>query len=256
MTDGGSGFPLDVLCEDDHLIAVSKPAGRLVIPGRGPERGETLHQQVTRYVGEKVFVVHRLDREASGLVLFAKDAPEHRRLCIQFEKRAVQKTYLALVWGRVKSDGCVEKPLRAFGSGRMGTAEGGKPSLTRYRIKQRFVESTAAGAPSFARGSSSAVLARGLRPRASGEPKARPLTLLEADLVTGRRHQIRVHLYSMGHPILGDTLYGESRPVGGVSRLMLHSYQFRCLDFQSHPLAIRCDPPEDFLKVLESFKRI
>lgn len=159
----------------------------LVVPGRGHDPAEALN----RRLGRRVWVVHRIDREASGLVLFALDAPTHRRLSGLFEGRAVEKTYAALVLGDVAADGVVDGPLREFGSGRMGVHARGKASVTHYRVLRRD-----GGA-----------------------------TLLEVRPVTGRRHQIRVHLYSIGHPVLGDAVYGDARPVGGAARLMLHAWR-------------------------------
>ena len=208
---------LAVIHEDERLIAVSKPTGQLVIFGRGDLK-ETLKDQVALHTGGKVFVVHRLDRQASGLVLFAKDAVMHRSLCSQFESRQVHKIYLALVLGSVEGEGIVERPIRAFGSGRMGISDDGKPSLTRYRVRERF----------------------------SGA------TLLEVEPVTGRRHQIRVHLYATGHPLVGDSLYGENKPVAGARRLMLHSLE---ISFKADkPLKLRAQPGDDFMEVLERFK--
>lgn len=210
---------MTVIYEDSRILAVSKPAGQLVIPGRG-EQGEPLNRELERRSGAKVYVVHRLDQEASGLVLFTKDAASHRALCLQFEERKVSKTYLALVEGTVAAEGLVDKPLREFGSGRMGVDVAGKPSVTRYRIKERF-------------------------------PGA---TLLEVEPVTGRRHQIRVHLWAIGHPILGDTVYGKNRPVGGAARLMLHALEAEFLDFEARPLRLNAPPPDDFAAVLNSFR--
>lgn len=199
------------------MVAVSKPVGQAVIPGRGiPE--EPLSAQVSRHLGSKAFVVHRLDREASGLVLFAKDAETHRLLCGKFESREVHKTYLALVLGPIPEQGVIDQPIRAFGSGRMGIGPGGKASLTRYRVRERL----------------------------------KGAAWLEVEPVTGRRHQIRVHLYSAGHPIIGDPLYGAQRPVGGASRLMLHAYE---LSFSAgRDLELRAEPPEDFIEILSLFR--
>lgn len=206
--------PLAVVHEDERLIAVSKPAGQIVIPGRGVQE-EPLNAQAARHAGGRVYVVHRLDREASGLVVFAKDAGTHRELCAQFETRRVRKIYLALVLGEVGDAGKVERPIRAFGSGRMGVSEGGKPSLTLYRVREKL----------------------------SGA------TLLEVEPETGRRHQIRVHLHSLGRPIVGDPLYGENRPVGGAPRLMLHAWE---LSFRlGRVLRLRAEPPDDFREVLD-----
>ncbi len=207
---------LSVVYEDGRVLAVDKPVGLAVIPGRGLVE-EPLSLLASRALGGKVFVVHRLDRGASGLVIFAKDAATHRDLSLLFEGRRMHKLYLALVQGRLEADGAVDRPLRAFGSGRMGLASTGvgKASLTRYRVLGR----------------------------------AEQAALLKAAPETGRRHQIRVHLHSLGHPILGDPLYGKNRPVGGVGRLMLHAWR---LDFELHQACYRlCAPPgEDFLEVL------
>lgn len=177
-----------VVYEDAEVLAVSKPAGRAVIPGRNlPE--EPLAAQLSRERGERLWVVHRLDRAASGLLVLARSAAAHKRLSAAFEERRAKKTYLAVVSGRLEGRGRVDKALKEFGSGRMGAGPGGKPSLTEWRCLE-------AGA------------------RAS---------FLEVAPVTGRRHQIRVHLYALGHPILGDPLYGAPLPVGGLPRLMLHA---------------------------------
>lgn len=209
--------PLQVLHEDDRLIAAAKPAGQDTIPARGKTAFEPLNLEVSRHVGAPVFVVHRLDREASGLVLFAKDADAHRLLCACFERHKVDKAYLALVEGLVVKEGSVEQPLRAFGSGRIAVDPSGKPSLTRFRPLRRFVGAT----------------------------------LLEARPMTGRRHQLRVHFYAIGHPILGDTKYGVKRPVGGAPRLMLHALALS-LEGPVGPLSLRCEPPEDFTRVLDA----
>jgi 23S rRNA-/tRNA-specific pseudouridylate synthase len=103
-------------------------------------------------------------------------------------------------------------PIKAFGSGRMGVNDKGKPSQTRFRILEKLGSST----------------------------------LLEVEPLTGRRHQIRVHLFHMGHPVLGDPLYGKDRPVGGVSRLMLHACQLVLL-FENKEIKLFCEPGEDFM---------
>lgn len=203
-----------VIHEDEKLIAVAKPAGQPVIAGRGLE-GEPLNAEVARATGRRIYVVHRIDREAGGLVLFAKDAETHRVLCALFEARRISKVYWAAVSGRVERDGLVNKPLKIFGSGRIGVGKPGKPSLTRYKVLRLF-------------------------PSAS---------LLEVRPETGRRHQIRVHLYSSGHPLLGDPLYGQNRPVGGFRRLMLHALEMTLPEPFS--LILRAEPDAGFRKILE-----
>ncbi len=206
--------PFDVVFEDERVLAVSKPVGVAVIPGRG-EIGEPLNALVAKRLGARVFVVHRIDREASGLVLFAKDALSHKQLSLLFQGHAVHKTYLALVLGRMAGSGTIDKPLRAFGSGRVGVGEPGKASLTRWREARAF----------------------------SGA------SLIEAEPVTGRRHQLRVHLYAAGHPILGDPLYGKPLPVGGAPRLMLHAWKL-ALAAPGFALDLVAEPPPDFAAVL------
>lgn len=212
-------MPLSILHEDERLLAVAKSAGQLVIPGRGTITGPTLQEQVAEHFGGKVYVVHRLDRGASGIVLFAKDSAAHRALCLAFETRQVRKVYAALVQGLVEKDGAVDRPIRAFGSGRMGIGASGKPSITRYRVLDRLPT----------------------------------VTFLEIEPETGRRHQIRVHLHSIGHPILGDPLYGKERPVGGAPRLMLHAIRLG-FKLESRAFEIACDIPRDFAEVLEDWR--
>ena len=202
---------LQIIYEDPHLIVVNKPAGQLVIPGRGEGEGKPLVDQVSSHIRKKAYVVHRIDRETSGLVAFAKDAPTHKELSQLWEGREVQKTYLAWVLGLMeKKEGLLDYPLKTFGSGRMGVDPKGKPSQTRYRVVKT-------------------------------EGKA---SLLEVELLTGRRHQIRVHLYHVGHPVLGDPLYGQERPVGGAPRLMLHAWRLR-ISQAGKDLQVSCDPPQD-----------
>jgi RluA family pseudouridine synthase len=181
---------LTILYEDEDIIAVDKPSGISSIP----ERDRTIDSVVAmleNQASRKLFVVHRLDKEVDGVMLFAKTAAAHKHLNEAFFNRTVRKTYLALVHGTVVEDrGSVEKPLRQFGSGRMGVdEEKGKPSKTEFLILKR----------------------------------EGPFTLLNAFPLTGRRHQIRVHLYNNGHPIVGDRLYGDTTLQRRFPRLMLHS---------------------------------
>src|SRR5437667_819829 len=123
-------MPIHILYEDKHVIALSKPSGQVVIPSRGPAQGEPLNKELERQVGKKVFVVHRLDRGASGIVLFAKDAATHKKLSLQFEDRSIHKTYLVLAQGRLEAGGRIDRPLRAFRSGRLGVAAAAAPART------------------------------------------------------------------------------------------------------------------------------
>ncbi|MFA6092566.1 MAG: RNA pseudouridine synthase [Elusimicrobiota bacterium] len=203
--------------EDARILAVSKPVGTVVIPGRG-EVGTPLCSLLEERLGAKLYVVHRLDREASGLLLFAKDEKAHKDLCAQFAQRTVRKLYCAAVEGLVAQDGIADSPLREFGSGRIAADPRGKPSRTVYRVLQRGSDAT----------------------------------LLEVEPMTGRRHQIRAHLYGIGHPILGDPLYGRERPVGGAPRLMLHARKLSCRHPDGSSLRLEAPLQEDFLSVLRA----
>lgn len=181
---------IPILFENDDVVAVDKPEGIPTIPGRG-DVGESLHSMLSSAIPERLYIVHRLDRETSGVVLFAKNAASHRFLNERFRMREVKKTYLALVHGTLHNDhGTIECPLREFASGRIAVdAVCGKSSETAYRVLERM------GA----------------------------FTLLSVVPLTGRRHQIRVHLYSIGHPVAGDRRYGEKKRRLVCPRLMLHA---------------------------------
>ncbi|MEK7767788.1 MAG: pseudouridine synthase, partial [bacterium] len=122
-----------ILFEDDDLIAVDKPVGVRVIPGRGAAAGPCLKELVAAHLGSPAFVVHRLDEDTSGAILFAKHAAAHRTLCMQFERHEVKKTYLARVLGKLEGEGVINRPIREFGSGRMGVDRRGKVARTRWR---------------------------------------------------------------------------------------------------------------------------
>lgn len=179
----------DVLYSDHNLIILNKHSGICVIPGRGTCSSHSLQSLMEKRLGCKLFVVHRIDRDTSGVVVFCRNAATHRFLSLQFENRKVIKEYLAVLWGKMAGKGIIDEPLFQFGSGRMGVDPRGKPSQTAYEVEETFQNATLV--------------------------KLKPLT--------GRRHQIRVHLFHIGHPVMGDRLYGRQRPVGGVERLMLHA---------------------------------
>lgn len=206
---------LAVLHEDERLVVVDKPAGIATAPGGGIGAGESLQEQAADHLGTRAFLVHRLDRETSGLIVFAKTAESHRLLSQQFESRAVTKRYVALVSGQMDTwTGEIAEPLREFGSGRVGVDPSGRSAVTGWQVRERLGDND----------------------------------LLDVSPITGRRHQIRVHLYSIGHPILGDTRYGNDRPVGGAPRLMLHASELTLAD----GLTLRAEPPLDFVEFLEA----
>ena len=212
----------EIVRETPELLVVNKFSGLLTMPGRGELAcAEHLHGLLQKKYGT-VFVTHRLDKEASGLIIFARSAGAHRYYSGLFETRAVEKKYLVAVQGAVKEERAeIDKPLKQRGSGRMSVAFDGKSSLTRYAVAD----------------------------------KLRGATLLEVSIVTGRRHQIRAHLYSIGHPVLGDGLYGDAALQYKFPRLMLHSWRLRFTNIAGKTSSFEADPPEDFMGVLKALGR-
>jgi 23S rRNA pseudouridine1911/1915/1917 synthase len=195
-------IPLQVLYEDDDLVAIDKPAGMVVHAGAGVRSG-TLVNALLHHFGklstvggtQRPGIVHRLDRYTSGVLLVAKNDRAHQDLAAQFSSRRVEKTYLALVHGAVKAEsGRIERPIARDPARRIrmtARLAQGRPAWTEFRVRQRF-----AG-----------------------------YTLLEVRIGTGRTHQIRVHLSSMGHPVAGDALYGAARRP--EPRFFLHAHRIR-----------------------------
>jgi tRNA pseudouridine32 synthase/23S rRNA pseudouridine746 synthase len=221
-------YMVQILFENDDIIAVDKPAGLACIAERDRNKGN-LHAQLSAMYPNKIFIVHRLDKEASGVVLFVKNAAAHRNLCRQFTKHTVRKTYLALLHDSVAGDsGTIDKPIRQFGSGRVAVdMERGKPSVTKYEVIERF----------------------------------RDYTLVRAHPVTGRRHQLRVHFYSTGHAIVGDPFYGNKNPrinsgaKYSVSRLMLHAEKITFTLPTDEQMIIKSPSPEAFTQFITSLRR-
>ncbi|GAB4117484.1 MAG: RluA family pseudouridine synthase [Sideroxydans sp.] len=185
--------------QDEHLLIVNKPAGLLSVPGRGEDKQDCLWARIRRDFPEAL-VVHRLDMATSGLMLFARNRPMQRQLSILFQQRQICKRYEAVVAGRMKpAEGEIDLPLCADWPQRprqrIDTLHG-KPALTRYRVLD----------------------AQDSRTRVALEP------------VTGRTHQLRLHLAAIGYPILGDALYGEA---ASAPRLLLHA----CMLGFTHPVS-------------------
>jgi 23S rRNA pseudouridine1911/1915/1917 synthase len=192
-------IPLDVVYEDDDLAVVNKPAGMMVHAGAGPpendhNRGTLVNALLHRFgalsgVGGELRpgIVHRLDRNTSGLIVVAKNDWAHRKLGEQFAQRTVHKTYIALVHGVMKGDaGSVNSAISrdSIRRTRMTTRRtGGRTALSHWQVRERI------------------------------EGPYGKFTLLEVRIETGRTHQIRVHLASLGHPVAGDTMYGAPRQI-------------------------------------------
>jgi tRNA pseudouridine32 synthase/23S rRNA pseudouridine746 synthase len=205
---------IPILYEDNDLIAIQKPAGISSIPERDL-KVSSVRKLLEQQLCKKLFTVHRLDKEVSGVMLFAKTADAHRYLNAAFFDRKVKKTYVALVHGILTQDsGTIDAPIRQFGSGRMGVDDkNGKPSATRYRVLER----------------------------------RKGVTLVEACPETGRRHQIRVHFYHIGHPIAGDARYGSSNEQKLFSRLMLHAHRIQFKKKAGLDIEVEAEVPEEFL---------
>jgi RluA family pseudouridine synthase len=205
--------PIPAIFESDDFIALDKPVGLASIPERNPQNVSLL-SVLTAARQQKFYVVHRLDKQVSGVILFAKTPGFHRYLNLQFEHRQVQKTYLAVVHGQLSRDGRIETPLRRFGSGRMAAAEpgNGKACLTEYDVLDRRPETT----------------------------------LLRVRPLTGRKHQLRAHLFGIGHPIVGDPLYGDKLFQRCFPRLMLHALSIRLALPSGNDIQIETPAPEFF----------
>ena len=194
-----------VLAQGDGFVVVDKACGLLSVPGIGPEKADCLVARVAqRFPGARI--VHRLDRDTSGVMVLATDAATHRRLSMAFEARQVQKAYHALVAGHVSGvEGLIDLQLRkeALGSAKQIVChEQGRPSQTRWRVEARLDAVPASV-------------------RATEAPF--PCTLLRLEPLTGRSHQLRVHLLSLGHAILGDNLYAAPDALAAATRLCLHA---------------------------------
>jgi 23S rRNA pseudouridine1911/1915/1917 synthase len=232
----------EFLFEDDHIIVLAKPSGLLTLPDRFNIALPNLRTMLVEKYGE-IFVVHRIDRETSGIMLFAKNAAAHKALSEQFETREVRKIYHAVVQGRFeKEELTIDIPLQPDPQrpGLMSPSVRGKESLTEVHVLKRY----------------------------------RLATLLECLLVTGRQHQIRVHCAAVGHPLLVDADYGENtefmlssvkrkynvgkdqeeKPL--VSRTTLHAFS---VEFQ-HPatqeqMRFEAPYPKDFKALVQTLEK-
>lgn len=243
-------IPLDIVYEDHDLAVVNKPAGMMVHAGAGATESERnrgslvnalLHHfsSLSSVGGElRPGIVHRLDKETSGLILVAKNDAAHRKLAHSFSSREVEKTYIALVHGWLKKDrATINSPISrdAIRRTRMTTRRsGGREAITHYEVQRRI------------------------------DSPFGKFTLLKVTIETGRTHQIRVHLASLGHPVVGDSLYGAAReitakagPPLSLSRNFLHAAEIRFV----HPstvgsLTFAAPIPEQLTNFLASLSPI
>ncbi|MGA9508715.1 MAG: RluA family pseudouridine synthase [Candidatus Sulfotelmatobacter sp.] len=240
-------IPLDIIYEDDDLAVINKPAGMMVHAGAGAtddarKRGTLVnallhHMRSLSAVGGDLRpgIVHRLDKETSGLILVAKNDEAHLKLSAQFAAREVKKKYVALVHGWVKKDsGTITKNISRDRIRRMRMTtrlEGGRTAVTHYSVTRRL------------------------------DTRFGKFTLLDVKIDTGRTHQIRVHMAALGHPVVGDTVYGAPKQARGHSaaislqRNFLHS---SWVEF-THPrnrraIALHVDLPEELREFLEKLE--
>ncbi len=210
--------PADVLFVDEHLIVVNKPAGLLSVPGKGPDKQDCLSKRIEHQYADAL-IVHRLDMATSGLMVFARGAAVQRALNAAFADREVHKRYVAVVHGLIETPTGIwhtlDRPLRVDWPNRplrVVDPVAGQPSTTRWRL---------------------------LHADTAGNT-----CLVELEPVTGRTHQLRVHMLSMGYPIVGDALYAPA-PIAALSpRLLLHAC---ALEFRhparTEPLRFECPAP-------------
>ncbi|MDQ3511583.1 MAG: 23S rRNA pseudouridine(1911/1915/1917) synthase RluD [Pseudomonadota bacterium] len=217
---------LDVLYEDEHVIVIDKPAGLVVHPGAGNPTGTLvnalLHRDPSLNSLPRAGIVHRLDKDTSGVMVVARSLPAHTALVTQLSSREVHRQYLAVVVGALVSGGTANLAIDRHPRDRirMAVREDGRDAVTHYRLRERF----------------------------------RAHTLLECRLETGRTHQIRVHMAHLKHPILGDPIYGGSLklPKGASPELIetLRGFKRQALHAETlefvHPLSgepVRCTAP-------------
>ncbi len=231
-------IPLNIVYEDQALLVVDKPAGLVVHPAPGHPGGTLVNALLAHSpgladgAGERPGIVHRLDRDTSGLILVARSEKVRRALQRQFQARQVHKAYLALLDGHLQPAwGRIEAPLGRdpHHRQRMAVLPGGRDAITEYHVLQQFAQAVG--------------------------PAAGDYTLVEAEPLTGRTHQIRVHFASIGHPVVGDANYGRRKRHLLVPRQFLHAWR---LGFK-HPLTgerllLESPLPEDLASVLDLLK--
>jgi len=229
-----------VLAQEHGFVVVEKTSGLLSVPGIGAEKADCLVARVAlRFPTARI--VHRLDRDTSGVMVLALDAHTHRRLSMAFEARKVQKTYHALVASHPQqSSGLIDLPLRkeALGSAKQIVClEHGRASQTRWHVQARLPavpislrgEGDAAESPKSPRSSASTALlaSNSLQNACHAAFENFPCTCVQLEPLTGRSHQLRVHMLMMGHPILGDDLYASPEAAHAANRLCLHATSLR-----------------------------
>ena len=225
-------IPLDVVYEDDDVIVVNKPTGLVVHPAPGHPDG-TLVNALLHHCGDSLSgiggekrpgIVHRIDRDTSGLIIAAKNDAAHLALSAQLKDHSLSRTYECLVTGNMKQDsGTVDAPIGRSSADRkkMAVVPTGRRAVTHWEVVARYPG----------------------------------VTHLRCRLETGRTHQIRVHMAHIGHPILGDTVYGAKKPVPGLTGQCLHAAGLRFVHPRTgEPVELHCPLPPEFTAMLQKLQ--
>jgi 23S rRNA pseudouridine955/2504/2580 synthase/23S rRNA pseudouridine1911/1915/1917 synthase len=233
---------VEIIFENDDFVAVNKASGILTIPDRHDETQLSLYKYLQDKYG-KIFIVHRLDRDTSGIVLFAKKEETHKYLSQLFEQRKIEKIYLGIIRGTLtETKGSINEPIaeHPFHPGVMTVNKKGKASLTGYEVLEDY----------------------GI------------YSLVQFNIHSGRTHQIRVHMKFAGHPIICDLLYGDENPVllssfkkkykqsqhdeeerPMINRLALHSYKLSFTDLNGKFYSLEAPLPKDMKALLQQLKK-
>jgi 23S rRNA pseudouridine1911/1915/1917 synthase len=224
----GENLPLDPVHEDGAILVVNKPPGLVVHPGSGNWRGTLLNALLHHLPAladiPRAGIVHRLDKDTSGLLVVAKTLPAQTDLVRQLQARSMTREYLAVVHGRPPRDGRVDAPIgrHPVNRTRMAVTARGRPAATRFQVLERYANTA----------------------------------LLRCRLETGRTHQIRVHLGSLGHPLVGDPAYGKRNSIVPFPRQALHAERLALV----HPvtgktMAWQADPPADMQELIATLRQ-
>ena len=226
-------IPLDVVYEDADVIVVNKPSGMVVHPAPGHPDGTLVNALLYHCAGTlsgiggalRPGIVHRIDRDTSGLIIAAKNDAAHQYLSAQLADHTLARTYECIVVGKLREDrGTVNAPIARHPTDRkrMAVVAGGREAVTHWEVIARY--------PGY--------------------------THVRCRLETGRTHQIRVHMAYIGHPILGDTVYGAKKEVPGLTGQCLHAVGLRFLHPRTHEvMELSCPLPEEFTRMLQKIRK-
>ena len=226
-------IPLDVVYEDADVIVVNKPSGMVVHPAPGHPDGTLVYALLYHCAGTlsgiggalRPGIVHRIDRDTSGLIIAAKNDAAHQYLSAQLADHTLARTYECIVVGALREDrGTVDAPIARHPTDRkrMAVVAGGREAVTHWEVIARY--------PGY--------------------------THVRCRLETGRTHQIRVHMAYIGHPILGDTVYGAKKEVPGLTGQCLHAVGLRFLHPRTHEVVeLSCPLPEEFTRMLQKIRK-